>query len=107
MTLSNLRWTSGATAIATEGADATSIEDAGKDELNATGEGTVNGVDEEAKTVVIGGMAAGADDVAITGVDGEELNGITDDPGAGTIRCVLACLTPGWQPVSIPGLMPV
>ena len=62
--------------------------------LNGTGEGAVNGVDEDAKTVVTGGMVAATDDVAITGVDGRGLNGITDDPGAGAIWCVLAGVTP-------------
>ena len=50
-------------------------------------------MDEEAKTVVTGGMVAGVDDVAITGVNGEELNGITYGPGVGTIGCVLAGVT--------------
>ena len=49
---------------------------------------------EDAKTVVTGSMVASADDVAITGVDSEELNGITDGPDAGTIRCVLDGVTP-------------
>ena len=39
-------------------------------------------------------MIVGVDDVAITGVGGRGLNGITDDPGASTIWCVLAGVTP-------------
>ena len=79
-----------ATAVTIEEVGATSIEDAGKEELNGTDEG----VGEDATTVVTGGMVAGADDVAITGVDDEKLNGTTDGPGTGTIGCVLAGVTP-------------
>ena len=32
--------------------------------------------------------------MAIIGIDGGGLNGITDDPGAGAIWCVLAGVTP-------------
>ena len=49
---------------------------------------------EDAKTVVNGGMIAGATDVAITGIDDGILNGVTSNPGAGAIGVEVAGVTP-------------
>ena len=49
---------------------------------------------EDAKTVVTGGMIAGATDVVITGIDDGRFNGVASNPGAGAIGVEVAGVTP-------------
>ena len=88
MILSNLRCTSGRIAGAYD------IDVAGKEMFVGNVGGELTGVGEGFVTVVIGIIYAGADDVAIAGVIGWGLDGVTDDPGAGTFRVEGAGVNP-------------